>query len=116
MHVRADDAALNTSLLVVGPVVAVALQDFAEGLRVRAEERAAAVVLETDQRARCQAFDRAQDDDVADKALLPRLGPHVDQPDAVVSLTVRRLVVLTEQLVTTAHGEDLRAVRDRFLQ
>src|SRR5207247_7662662 len=75
-----------------------------------------AVVLETDERARGQAFDARQHDHVADEALLPRLRGHIDESDAVETLAVRGLVVVAEELVAPAHGEDLRAAADRVLQ
>ena len=116
MHIRPDDATLHASFATISSVVAMALKHSAQRLRFRAEEGAAAVVLETDQRARAEALDLGLNDDVADEAPLPRLRPHIDEPDPVVALAVGGLVVVAEQLVAAADSQDLRSVSNRTLQ
>src|SRR5437773_6079960 len=79
MQIGSDDASLHASLPAVGAVVALADQDFAERFGVPAEERPSTVVFKTHQRAGREVLQVGLDDNVADEALLPSLGPDVDQ-------------------------------------
>src|SRR5579864_1643238 len=116
MQVRAEHAALHDTFVAVVAVVAVPHHDPAERLRLRSQEGAAAVVLETDERARLELRDLRFDDDVADESLLARFGPDVDEADAREPLALGGLVVMAQQLVAAADGEHLRAVLHRLLQ
>jgi len=80
-----------------------------------AEERPSTVVFKTHQRAGREVLQVGLHDNVADEALLPSLGPDVDQADAVEAFAVGGLVVVAEQLVATANREDLGAVPNRAL-
>src|SRR5437899_7213278 len=89
MQIGSDDASLHASLPAVGAVVALADQDFAERFGVPAEERPSTVVFKTHQRAGREVLQVGLDDNVADEALLPSLGPDVDQADAVEAFAFR---------------------------
>src|SRR5438067_1065125 len=116
VQVGADDAVLDDALGAVAAVVASAVEDLAQRCGVAAEEGSAAVVLETDEGARLQSFDVRLDHDVSDEALLAGFCFDVDEADAVISLAVGGLVVVAEQLVAAADGEDLGAVLGCLLE
>jgi hypothetical protein len=116
MEVGAQDSALQVAFGGVGAVVAKAHPDPAEGGSIRSEKSSPAVVFETDQRRRRQALDLRVDNDVADEALLARLGFHVDQTDAGEPLTLGGLVVVAEKLIAAADGEDRGARLHRALE
>src|SRR5207247_9777704 len=113
MQIGSDDASLHASLPAVGAVVALADQDFAERCGVPAEGRPSTVVVKTHQRAGPEVLQVGLDDNVADEALLPSLGPDVDQADAVEAFAVGGLVVMAEQVVATANREDRGGVPNR---
>src|SRR5262249_32281336 len=111
MQVGADDAVLDRTLGVVGAVVAFALDDLAERFGCWPEECTAAVVLETDESCRFEAeVPERFHDNITDEPLAASLRGDVEQADAVVALAVGCLVVVPEQLVAAADGEDLRSV------
>ena len=72
--------------------------------------------LETDQRFWGEGFDFRVHDDIADEALLPRLGPDVDHADTWESLALAGLVVVAEELVAAAHREHAGAAVHCFLE
>ncbi len=100
-----------------GAGVAVALEHAAERLRTGAQVRAPAVVLEAGEHARAVEAGKAHlDRDVADE---PRPGlahrVQIDEPDPGDAL-VAELVVVAEELVAAAHGEDDAAGVGRVVQ
>jgi len=105
MQVRADHAALDAAFGAVAAVVARSQADAPKRPRPGSKKSASAVVLESDQRRRVDAFDRRVHDHVADESFLACFGAHVDEPDARKSLAFGRLVVVAEQLIAAAHRQ-----------
>src|ERR1700737_5613805 len=97
-------------------VVAVPDDDPAQRSCLGSEERAAAVVFETDKATGLELGDVGLDDHVADEALVPRFGFHVDEADARIAFSVRRLVIVAEKLISAAHREYLRSLCHRTLE
>ena len=117
VEVGAEEAACHRALGPILAVVAAALQDAPERLHPLAEEGAPAVVLEADQGGRLQPQRRVRlHHHVADAADLARLGAHVEEADAREALALGGVVVVAEQLVATADGQDRRPVLDGLCQ
>jgi len=107
VQVGADHPVLQASLGAVAAVVSKSEPHPAHRSRFRAEVRAAAVVLESNQRPghEIRHFCVDVDDDIADEALLARFSADVDEPDAREALALGGLVVVAEQLVAAAYGQ-----------
>src|SRR5216683_3932028 len=116
VQVRPQDSTLQATFGVVLAVVAEAHAHVPQGFGLRPEERTAAVVLETDQGRGRDVGEIGVDDDIADESALASLGADVDQADAGESLAVAGLVVVAEELVAAADGEDPCAGGDRTLE
>jgi len=74
------------------------------------------VVFETDERAGLDVIDLRVDHNVADEAFLAGFGFDVDEADAWETLALGRLVVVAQQLVAAANGEDRGARLHRHLK
>jgi hypothetical protein len=96
VQVGADDATLHASLGGVAAIVSETQPHFADGRGLWPQKRAAAVILETDQRVWRQALDVGVDHHVADETLLARLGADVDKTDARKALAFCGPVVVAQ--------------------
>src|SRR5229473_5013352 len=116
VQVGPQDSTLQAAFGVVLTVVAEAHAHVPQGFGLRPEERAAAVVLETDEGRGRDVGQVGVDDDIADESALACVGADVDQADAGESLALAGLVVVAEELVAAADGENACAGGDGALE
>jgi len=74
------------------------------------------VIFETDKRGGREADDVRIDHDVADEASFSGFRAYVDEADAWEALSLRRLVVVAQELVAAAHRQHDGACCDRSFQ